>query len=363
MKNLKVLLMALVAMMTFAACENDDEHTGPYFPDTDEPIDPVLSNEVLILNNGSMGMNDANILGYNLETEYTLPHFFAATNHQQLGDTGQDIIAFDNGDFYIAVHGSQVVFVTDHNLRLKAEITVAEGDTKLSPRYLCAAGDKVYVTYYEGFLGEINTKDYTVRTTPVGLNPEGLAYVGGKIYVANSGGLNYLNGYDHTISVVDAATFAEERKIETNVNPQQIVPSPHGQVLYVNSFGNYGDIPAKVQRVSLTTGEVSDLEYTDVKGIAAGPVGTLYVATGAYNDLWQVTGSINVYDMRKGTPDGMFVADAFVGYYSISYSEGLVFVGTSDYVTNGDVFIYDETGSLLRKIDAQGLNPIKGVRL
>lgn len=353
MKNLKVIAMALIAVLAFAACENDDPEV---------PIDPVLSNEVLILNNGNFNSNDANILGYNIETEACVPTFFAATNSRNLGDLGQDIVATENGDFYIAVNGSQVVFVTDHNLKIKAEIVATEGGAKLSPRYFCVVGDKVYVTYYEGYLGEINTKDNSVRTTPVGNSPEGVAYAGGKLYVANSGGALYPN-FEQTVSVVDAKSFKEEKRIDVNLNPQMVVAAPDGKTLYVNSFGNYGDVPAKLQSVSVATGEVRDLEYTDVKGIAAGPADNLLVTTGSYNELWQVTGTINKYDMKQGAPAGKFVDDAFVNYYSISYSNGLVFVGISDYMTNGDVLIYDEQGTLLRKIDAQGLNPQKGIRL
>lgn len=365
MKNLKVFLMALVAMMAFAACENEDGPDDPYCPGPDQPIDPVLTNEVLILNNGNWGANDANILWYDIEKGVEQPRHFFSMNDRQLGDLGQDIAVLENGDVCIAVNGSQMVFVTDKNLRVKQDIVAHDeaSGAKLSPRSLCVVGDKVYVTYYEGYLGEINMKDYSVRTTSVGLNPEGLAYVDGKIYVANSGGLNYENGYDRTVSVVDAQSFREEKRIEVNINPQNVVASPDGKTLYVNSFGDYAAIPALLQSISVATDEVRDLEYMDVKGIAAGPAGTLYVATGSYNDLWQVTGTINKYDMAKGTPAGTFVDNAFVNYYSISYSNGLVFVGTSDYVTNGDVHIYDEAGTLLRKIDAQGLNPQKGVRL
>lgn len=355
MKNLKVLAMALIAALAFAACDSDD-------PEVIDPIDPVLSNEVLILNNGNWGANDANVLSYNLETETALPQVFFAANKRQLGDLGQDIVELENGDFFIAVNGSQVVFVTDHNLKVKAEVVVNDGDAKLSPRSLCVVGDKVYVTYYEGFLGEINTTNYSVRTTPVGNSPEGLAYADGKLYVANSGGALYPN-YDNTVSVVDAKSFREEKRIEVNLNPQMIVASSDGAALYVNSFGNYADIPARLQRISVTSGEVTDLDYTDVKAICAGPADVLYVATGAYNDLWQVTGYVNRHDMKSNTPMGLLFEEPVLNFYSLSYSQGLVFVGASDYKTNGDVYIYDEQGTRLAKFDAQGLNPQKGIRL
>lgn len=355
MKNLKQLAMAFVAALALASCSTDD-------PEVNNPIDPVLGNDVLILNNGNWGSNDANILGYSLEKKVATPLLFQKTNGAALGDLGQDIVAAPNGDFYIAVNGSQAVFVTDKSLHVKQMIVATIKGEKLSPRYLAVAGDRVYVTYYEGYLGQISMKDFSVLTTPVGNSPEGLACVGDRIYVANSGGALYPD-YDNTISVVDAKSFKEVEKIEVNLNPQMIVASNDGAALYVNSFGNYSDVPAKLQRVSVAGREVTDLEYTDVKAVCAGPADVLYVATGAYNDLWQVTGFVNRHNMKTNTPMGLLFDEPVVNFYSLSYSQGLVFVGASDYKTNGDVYIYDEGGNRLAEFDAQGLNPIKGVRL
>lgn len=356
MKTFKVIALTLLAALSFAACDNDDPAEEPI-------IDPVLSDDVVILNNGNWGSNDANLLSYNLVTEKSLPDFFMTANGKQLGDLGQDIVEATNGDYYIAVNGSQLIFVTDKTMQVKKEIVCTVDDSKLSPRSFCVSGDKVYVTYYEGYLGEIDTKSYGVRTTPVGLNPEGVTVAGGKLYVANSGGLNYENGYDNTVSVVDPTNFKEEKRITVNTNPQSVVASADGQTLYVNSFGNYGDIPAKLQSVSVASGEVVDLEYNDVKAICAGAGDVLYVATGSYDENWNVTGMVHIYDMKSRSAKGQLFESAVTNYYSLSYSKGLVFVGASDYKTNGDVYIYDEAGTLLRKIDAQGLNPQKGIRL
>lgn len=357
MKTFKVMALALIAALSFAACDNDDP--------ADEPIiDPVYYDHVVILNNGNWGANDANLLGYNLASGESTPNLFYTINNRHLGDLGQDIVEAANGDCYIAVNGSQMIYVTDQTMKVKTEIVCTASDTKLSPRSFCVSGDKVYVTYYEGYLGEIDTKTRTIlRTVPVGLNPEGVTIAGGMLYVANSGGLNYENGYDNTISVIDPKTFKEEKRITVNTNPQSLVATADGKTVYVNSFGNYGDIPAKLQRISVATGEVSDLEYADVKSICAGDNDALYVVTGGYDENWNIAGTVNVYDMKSGTPKGKLFEETITNYYSISYSKGLVFVGASDYKTNGDVYIYDADGKFLNKIDAQGLNPQKAIRL
>lgn len=352
MNHLKLLALALIAALSFASCDDDTPET-PKTPET---------TAFLVLNNGNWGANDANILGYDFDTQTATPFLFQTANGQQLGDLGQDIIAVGE-KLYIAVNGSQVIFVTDRDLHILKTIVAETGGTKLSPRYLCSAGDKVYVTYYEGYLGEISTKDYSVRTTAVGSSPEGLAYADGRIYVANSGGALYPN-YDHTLSVVDAKSFTEVQKIDVNLNPQSIVASADGRTLYVNSFGNYADVPALVQSVSIagTDYSASDLSYVDVKTICAGADDDLYIVTGGYDENWQVQGTVNVYSMKEHKQTAVF-PEAIANFYSISYSGGYVFVGTSDYQTNGDVLMYDRKGQRLAAFDAQGLNPQKVIRL
>lgn len=357
MKNLKLFAMTLFAALAFAACTSDD----PEDPIIDPVVEPVTA-DFLVLNNGNWGSNDASVLAHFADADGYVANYFALSNGRQLGDLGQDI-AVVGDEVYIAVNGSQVIFVTDKTMVVKHEIVAKQGDAKLSPRFFCVVGDKVYVTYYEGYLGEINTKDYTVRTTAVGNSPEGVACAGGKIFVANSGGALYPN-FDNTISVVDPVGFSEVERFEVNLNPQTIVASSDGTTLYVNSFGNYADVPALVQEVSVAGYKVSDLAYTDVKGICGGPADVLYVVTGSYNDAWQVTtGTVNVYDTKAGAAKGQLFEGAVANYYSVSYSKGYVFVGASDYKTNGDVYVYDEAGVLLKHFDSQGLNPIKGVRL
>lgn len=352
MKHLKSLFLALVAMLALSACDKEENIICT------EP-DPW---PFVVLNNGNWGSNDACLTQFDMSYGTIVDHLFEKANGQHLGDLGQDIVKVGD-EFYIAVNGSQTIFVTDADFVVKHQIVAEADGQRLSPRYFCPVEGKVYVTYYEGYLGEISVRDYSVRTTKVGMNPEGLAYLDGKIYVANSGGLNYENGYDNTVSVVNASSFTEEKKITVNVNPQMVVADKTNQMIYVNSFGNYADVPAKLQSVSVLDGVVKDLDYTDVKGMAPSDMGDgrLFVVTGSYDEDWKVQGTVNVYDMKQqakvSTPAVMSVKD----YYSISVAKGFVCVGTSDYKTSGDVYVFDGTYNLRFKIDANGLNPIKVV--
>lgn len=349
MRNLILKFAVVAAAVVFAvSCAKDgkpsqDANTGVY-----------------VLNNGSFGKNNANICRYDVASGKVSADAFALANDGLgLGDTAQDIIAVGD-EIYISVNVSQVIFVTDRDLKVKKTITVEAGGNILSPRYLCYAGGKVYVTYYEGFLGEINPSDHSVSITPVGPNPDMLAFHDGKIYTADSGG--YLETPNNSISVVDVATFKRTGEIAVNNNPTAMAVS--AGKLFVFSFGIYGVSPAKLQAIDLSAAkpEAKDLDYSDVTGIAARG-NTLYVLCSGHDENWTpLPAKVYKYDAAAGKKDGEFVTDGTVipQGYSISVSDNYLWVGNSDYVNNGDVYAFDlSSGKLVAKFDCGGLNPLK----
>ena len=341
----RILSTILAAASILTACDRGNSEI---------PQTPSTGN-ILILNNGNWGSNDACITRYDAKTGTLTANAFQKANGQNLGDLAQDILA-DGNELYIAVYGSQVIFVTDHDLKIKKTITAQAEGNRLSPRYLTKGGDKVYVTYYEGYLGEIDpSDDYTVRTVKVGANPEGLAYVDGKIYVANSGGMNYPN-YDNTVSVVSASDFAVSSTIEVNTNPAKVLSA--GGEIYVTSFGNYDDVPAKIQKIDPASDSVTDLPYDSVSSAAVGADERLYVLCGGYDEGGNpLPGRVFIH----GATPTPFVTDqtTFPEAYSLSATpDGYVYVGCSDYKNTGDVYMMTPQGTLHAKFDSQGLNPI-----
>lgn len=345
-----MLSAVYAAPFVFTACEK-----APSSSDA-----PALSG-LVILNEGSWGMNNSSVIAYDSETDAMTDRFCNA-NGKNLGDTAQDIIVLGD-DIYIAVSESRLVFVTGRDFRIKKEIVAADGDIRLSPRYFATDGRKVYVTYYEGYLGEINPEaGYSVRTTSVGPNPEGVAYVSGKLYVANSGGYDYPS-YNNTISVVDASSFKEITTIEVNANPCRIFANAAGTALYVSSFGNYSDIPPMLQSVSPGDGHVRNIDCGGVSAIAYGKYDKLYVLCSGYDSSWnRLPGVVYTYNASTGDREGTF-ADGIDNAYKVSadIGTGYVFVTSSDYNTTGDISVYTSAGEKIVSLDTQGINPGKGL--
>lgn len=325
---------------------------------TPDPVPDPLEGCAIVLNNGNWGSNDASISLWDPTTGLVTADEFFSVNGQHLGDLGQDIVRFKD-EIYISVNGSKIIFVTDNGLKIKTSITANAPDgSPLSPRYFACSEDKLYVSYYEGYLGEIDPAAHQVRIIPVGPNPEGVAYSNGKVYVANSGG--YLPEFCNTISVVDAASFKETATITVNTNPNLLCTDSQGTKLYVYSVGNYADIQPKLQIVDLSTLKVTDLsEYTDVKYIAPGRAGILYVATGSYNAAWQICATIWKHDTSTDRKLGKLTEQSFDNFYSLSACGDYVFVGTGEYTSYGEVHPFTTNGEASKSFESQGINPIK----
>ena len=357
MKNSRIKLFATIALALLAGCSkvgNEDRNEtkdGGYF----------------VLNSGNINVNNSNISVFDINNkELTLNAFYQA-NEKYLGDLGQDILVAGD-EIYISVSSSRRIFVTDSQLKIKKEITFGMGETEaFQPRYLCSYQGKIYVTYYEGYLGRIDpAKNYKVECTKVGEYPEGLDCCSGKAYVANSGGMNYPD-YDKTLSVVDLETFKETEKIQVNLNPEFVKSNDQGSLIFVSSKGNYADIPGMLQVLSTSDKTVKDLGFNNLIWMAKGPENKIYLLSGGYDQNWNpLPGKVSTLDASQPSAAAKeFVKDGkdFPMAYSMSVTnDGYVFVGSSDYVNNGDVHVIGPDGKYICKFDSNGLNPIKVVR-
>ncbi len=160
---------------------------------------------------------------------------------------------------YVVVNASNKVEVLDARTvkRIKS-ISVENG------RYMTFANGKAYVSSYtgpikidpkapQGKVLEIDTLSLSVtREAVVGFQPEEMAVVKNKLYVANSGGYR-VPDYDRTISVVDLGTFKEIAKYDIAINLNKLKSDANGD-LYVTSRGDYYTAASNLFVVDSETG-------------------------------------------------------------------------------------------------------------
>jgi Uncharacterized conserved protein len=359
MKNLKKILfmltVCLLSVSLFTACSDDDDPT-PVIPPVVEPSNTMA----YVLNSGRMDFNNAGLSLLNVtESSIASADIFSERNSRGLGDTGQDMVVYGS-KIYVAVYGSGVIEVTDITGESIKQITSDEG---MKPRGMVAHGGKVYVTLYEGYLARLDTASLVIEDkVKVGRNPEQVVVANNKLYVANSGGLDYNTpiGYDNTVSVVDINSFEELKKIEVVINPCNMVTDNQGDV-YVVSMGNYGDVPNTLQKINSYTDEVSTVEVANATEMAStGDI--IYMIYSQYDADQVITfyayNAINETVITDSFTDTSVVSNP----YKISADEetGRVYITASDYRTNGDVYEFDANGSLLQTYEL-GMNPVKVV--
>ena len=259
---------------------------------------------------------------------------------------------------YLAVYGSQTIEVTDLNGKSLKQIK-SNTDKPLQPRAFTSYGGKVYVSLFDGYVASIDTTSLEIdNTVAVGRNPEQLTVANGKLYVANSGGLDYNTevGYDKTVSVVNLESFTETKKIEVVLNPCNVQRDSQEDV-YLVSMGNYADIPNTLQKINTSTDEISTVSIANATEMAS--LGDKIFMM--YSQYDQNSNTYYLYDaINENIITDSALKETIAKPYKIAADKAsnMLFVTESDYTNNGDVYCFDGDGNLKVKFEA-GLNPIK----
>ncbi len=350
MKNWSGILLSFFFAVSFVACDNNDEVPAP-------PAGTSALGTCYILNSGDPKSNNSSLTMYNGTTGEVVQNYFELQNGRKLGNTANDIIAYGS-KLYIAVALEGTIEVASADAKSLAQI-----ECGAQPRYLASHGGKVYATYYNGHVARIDTATLEVEAiVPVGRNPEQLAVYGNMLYVANSGGMDYNTplGYDRTVSVIDLESFQEVKKIEVVQNPAVVVPAVGG--VFVASYGNYADVPSTLQLVSPEGNAEVVAQCANMTEICFCK-GTLYGFFSQYDADWNPTVTFMSYTPSTGATDSPWIkGGAFPAAYKMCTLGDYVCVTSSDYINDGDIYIYDTDGMPVSKV-AVGLNPVKAVEV
>lgn len=252
MRILKLLLWLLP--LCLFSCREDEYVT--YMTDEDTGVPSAGETHfdgLYILNEGNMGANRCTLDYLDLSGSDSTIHYYRniyaernPSTVKELGDVGNDI----------GIYGSKLWIVV--NCSNKVEVCEARTTRRLGQvnidncRYLAFDEGFAYVSSYAGPvqiaenspLGRVYKVDtltlQKVDSVVVGYQPEEMAIVNGKLYVANSGGYR-VPIYDNRIMVIDLATFKVIKEIEVDVNLHRLLADSHGQ-LWVSTRGNYYDV-------------------------------------------------------------------------------------------------------------------------
>ncbi len=217
--------------------------------------DAFAQEKIIILNEGTWQTDNGRI-SYFEDGKIVSNQWFRDVNGKKLGDTPNDVIQVKPNVIAIAINWSNIIQFIDANGK-------ALGATEDVPnnRRLASDGNYVYVTSYghecttvnglkeftKGFVAKIDATTFkVVDAVEVGYEPEGIALYEGKLFVANSGGYAFQENHDYekTVSVIDAASMAVVRTIDTGQINLFGKISQSGQYICINSPGDYYDAEA-----------------------------------------------------------------------------------------------------------------------
>jgi YVTN family beta-propeller protein len=284
--------------------------------------------------------------------------FYENQNGRLLGDTGNDMKIY-GGKIYVIVNNSNTVEVlSKFNAKSIKQISMQEESVGKQPRSIAFYGSNAFITCYDGFVDVLDTATLTITNRiAVGLNPEGLAVSNGKLFVANSGGLNYPQ-VDSTVSVIDLGTFQEITKITVGKNPGAVVVDAQGDV-YVVARGNYGTIPSRMVKINPLTNLVAETFAFDVTAMERM---NQYFLISYYNFSTQ-TSEIKLFNTETEQIENTdFIATTGIStLYGIKYNaqnNKIYCLDAMNFTNTGYVRRYSATGVFEKKYHV-GLNPSK----
>lgn len=344
-------ILPLILLLVLIACKKKK-------PTEETPAPAQLENGLLILNEGLFNHNNSGLSWINLSDHSVNNQFFEEKTSRGLGDTGNDMERY-GGKIYVVVNVSSTLEILDARTGQSIrQISMVENGTPKQPRSIAFYGSKAYVTCYDGFVDVIDTSSLQItQRIAVGSNPEGLAVSNGKLYVANSGGLNYPD-VDSTLSVIDLSTHQELQRIVVGKNPGTVCADHQGDI-YVISRGNYSSIPSRMHRINTIT-DVKEYSYTfDASGISRM---NNYLLISYFNQSTS-TSSIALFDAAtEQISQAAFIPTGIITtLYGVSYSsvtDKIYCCDANSYTNTGFVHVYSSSGQFERSYNV-GLNPSK----
>lgn len=347
-------------VLLFQGCQTDDA----IIPEDNETLPPETVTSVegfYLLNEGAMGYNKASLDYYDYETGTYRRNIYSQANPEAtlgLGDTGNDIAIYGS-KLYAVINNSNKIEVMDATTSKRLKVI----DLK-NCRYITFANGKAYASAYDGeaqlgdnspngFVAEIDTTSLSItRTVKVGRQPEQMAVVDNKLYVANSGGYSPPN-YERTVSVIDLKSFTKTKDIDVAINLHQLKADEDGDI-YVSSRGDYYEIPSKLFVIDTKTDQVKKVfdiacSNLSIVGNKAYIIGSEFNSTTFDYIINYSMINVKTETLLTETFLPKIVSDAIKAPYGLAVdpiSLNVYITDAGDYVSPGKLYCVEPNGNL-----------------
>lgn len=351
-------IFALLWSVTMVACSDDDVVR---IDDNGSKIE-LPTPRAFILNEGAWGLNNAGMAFFDPNKNVGfISDIYYLQNEAKMGDLANAMIEYDE-HIYVVVSGSKYVACLNSAGVEQARYEIPDGEGE--PRCIDAEDGYLYVTQYGGRVTKLDARTMTaVGTFQGGDNLEGIAEEGGRLYVANAYKVNdSAYDYNNEILVINAATMQLETSLQVVDNPESVCEI--NGIIYVLSKGDYALIGPMLQSINPHNGQVTEL--VAAAKITEGANGELYCVASVYDEMWNMSNTF--FKFTPGSTSSSYetsflqnppavLAKAAIYLLEVDEENGDIYVGTSDYVSNGTIYRFDRQGVLKDTFDSGGVNP------
>lgn len=351
MKYFFPFMLIAACSLGFISCSNNDE------PENPTPDEPTKAEGAFVLNQGNYGKQiEGSLTLIDYGSSSSSRELFQRANGRSLGSTPQGAVVYGE-KIYLGIYGSNVIEIIDRTtFKSVKQISLSEAEGQ-SPRSLVAKDGKVYVSMFNGYVSRLDTLTLAIdKSVKVGPNPDIIAIKGNYLYVPNSDGMNWQNGYGTTASKINLDSFTVEKTFTVGLNPTEFVSN--GKDLFLLCKGNYGDVPSKIYRLD-SNDNSTEVDPATLIAVKDGNLYYINAPIGAEEITYTVL-DIASGAKKKMLGDGGVDSPAGIGVDPVngnivvtSYSMDN---GSVSYTTDGYAKVYDQTGSFLNRYDV-GLAP------
>ena len=282
---------------------------------------------------------------------------------QGLGNTGNDMALIGDQLWVLMNASNQIAIINPKTGELIRFLQVD------CPRYIIHEGEYAYVTSYgaavvnydgyastpatnvRGRVYRIHTSSFVTTILEVGYQPEGLAILDGKLYVANSGG--FQAEPDNTISVIDLGSYSLSKTLTMPVRNLNRLFAAGGKLwLSTYDIWEYNTVSKQYEiAVSASLGSVnSNGTYTLVPNVHPAVIACQgnSLISGDYSQIWKVSvgdGSATPLTLQGDAFPG------FTNYYpyglAIHPENGNFFVADASFTGDSKVYAFNAFGNCL----------------
>lgn len=350
----KIALLVFSVVLGLVACTKGNTSEGNFAGIGTEAGE---KDKLFIVNQGSFpGSSTLDLI--DLKTKVYQADIFGSANPevvQGLGNTANDIAAI-GGKLWVLLNASnQIAIINIADGKLVRYLAVD------SPRYIIREGSYAYVSSYgaavngsyydvEGKVYRISLSDYSIKSVKVGYQPEGLAVLDGKLYVANSGGYQATPSSD--VSVIDLTSFTKTTSINLPVKNLNRLFSEGGK-LWITTYACYNSDWSQVIAPMSLGSFTSSGTYTTVENVHANVVTLCNGVIYAIGNSQELSGGYDNCLYRYRISDGNLSTTHFAGsaLQAISYPYGIavnpasgeIYIADANFKGDSKVFGFDSS--------------------